>query len=126
MNALSLDHESNVAGSTSDSGPYIWEVLMPCGSVLFKIIYSRAGNKAMSASASGFVPGSGWSFFVEDLLNLLMLRIYAEVLGGKYKFRWPARTRNNDRSNPIAVQRCKSAMASAGIQQMKLILSTVI
>jgi hypothetical protein len=79
----------------------------------------------MSASASGFVPEVELRRFKDLESSFTRCRIYAEVLGGNINS-GGAWTRNNG-SNPIAVQRCiTSAMASAGIKQMKLILLTVI
>jgi hypothetical protein len=67
-----------LAGSTSDSGPYIWVVLMPCVSVLLNIIILRAGHER---NASGFVPEVEQVLSFEDRL-FRGVRIYAEVLGG--------------------------------------------
>jgi 3-oxoacyl-(acyl-carrier-protein) synthase len=50
-------------------------------------------------------------------------RIYAEVLGGNINSGWRG-LGTMTAPNPIAVQRCiTSAMASAGIQEMKLIFN---
>jgi 3-oxoacyl-(acyl-carrier-protein) synthase len=110
-----------VAGSTSDSGPYIWggfDALRVC---TFKHNNTpEQGTRPMSASASGFVPGSGAGAFVlEDLETALSrgVRIYAEVLGGNINSGGQRGLGTMTAPNPIAVQRCiTSAMASAGIQ----------
>jgi 3-oxoacyl-[acyl-carrier-protein] synthase-1 len=110
-----------LAGSTSDSGPYIWggfDALRVC---TFKHNNTpEQGTRPMSASASGFVPGSGAGAFVlEDLETALSrgVRIYAEVLGGNINSGGQRGLGTMTAPNPIAVQRCiTSAMASAGIQ----------
>ena len=110
-----------LAGSTSDSGPYIWggfDALRVC---TFKHNNTpEQGTRPMSASASGFVPGSGAGAFVlEDLETALSrgVRIYAEVLGGNINSGGQRGLGTMTAPNPIAVQRCiTSAMGSAGIQ----------
>jgi len=110
-----------LAGSTSDSGPYIWggfDALRVC---TFKHNESpELGSRPMSASASGFVPGSGAGAFVlEDLETALSrgVRIYAEVLGGNVNSGGQRGEGTMTAPNPIAVQKCiKDAIANAGIQ----------
>ncbi|MEZ7500173.1 beta-ketoacyl-[acyl-carrier-protein] synthase family protein [Flavobacterium sp. Arc3] len=110
-----------LAGSTSDSGPYIWggfDALRVC---TFKHNESpEQGSRPMSASASGFVPGSGAGAFVlEDLETALSrgVRIYAEVLGGNVNSGGQRGEGTMTAPNPIAVQKCiKDAIANAGIQ----------
>jgi 3-oxoacyl-[acyl-carrier-protein] synthase-1 len=110
-----------LAGSTSDSGPYIWggfDALRVC---TFK--HNNApeqGARPMSASASGFVPGSGAGAFVLENLETALsrgARIYAEVLGGNINSGGQRGLGTMTAPNPIAVQKCiTSAMANAGIQ----------
>jgi 3-oxoacyl-[acyl-carrier-protein] synthase-1 len=110
-----------LAGSTSDSGPYIWggfDALRVC---TFKHNESpEKGSRPMSASASGFVPGSGAGAFVlEDLETALSrgVRIYAEVLGGNVNSGGQRGLGTMTAPNPIAVQKCiKDAMTNAGIE----------
>ena len=75
-----------IAGSTSDSGPYIWGGFDAMRVCTFKHNDSpEKGSRPMSATASGFVPGSGaGALILEDLETALNrgARIYAEVLGG--------------------------------------------
>jgi len=109
-----------LAGSTSDSGPYIWggfDALRVC---TFKHNESpEQGSRPMSTSASGFVPGSGAGAFVlEDLETALArgVRIYAEVLGGNVNSGGQRGLGTMTAPNPIAVQKCiKDAIAHAGI-----------
>jgi 3-oxoacyl-(acyl-carrier-protein) synthase len=77
------------------------------------------GSRPMSASASGFVPGSGAGALVlEDLETALArgARIYAEVLGGNINSGGQRGLGTMTAPNPMAVQRCiKNAIANAGI-----------
>jgi 3-oxoacyl-(acyl-carrier-protein) synthase len=110
-----------LAGSTSDSGPYIWggfDALRVC---TFKHNNTpEQGARPMSASASGFVPGSGAGAFVLENLETALsrgARIYAEVLGGNINSGGQRGLGTMTAPNPIAVQKCiTSAMANAGIQ----------
>ena len=109
-----------LAGSTSDSGPYIWGGFDAMRVCTFKHNDSpETGSRPMSASASGFVPASGAGALVlEDLETALTrgARIYAEVLGGALNSGGQRGLGSLTAPNPIAVQRCiEKAMANAGI-----------
>lgn len=109
-----------LAGSTSDSGPYIWG-----GFDAMKVCTFRhnetpeQGSRPMSASASGFVPGSGSGALVlEDLETALArgAKIYAEVLGGNLNSGGQRGQGTMTAPNPVAVQKCiKDALKNAGI-----------
>ncbi|MEO9513299.1 MAG: beta-ketoacyl-[acyl-carrier-protein] synthase family protein [Flavobacteriaceae bacterium] len=75
-----------LVGSCSDSGPYVWG-----GFDAMRILprnYNgnpELGSRPMSATASGFVPGSGAGALLLESLESALQRgatIYAEVLGG--------------------------------------------
>jgi 3-oxoacyl-(acyl-carrier-protein) synthase len=109
-----------LAGSTSDSGPYIWGGFDAMKVCTFK--HNEApeqGSRPMSVSASGFVPGSGAGALVlEDLETALArgTRIYAEVLGGNINSGGQRGLGTMTAPNPEAVQKCiKSAVTNAGI-----------
>lgn len=109
-----------LAGSTSDSGPYIWGGFDAMKVCTFK--HNEApeqGSRPMSVSASGFVPSSGAGALVlEDLETALGrgVRIYAEVLGGNINSGGQRGLGTMTAPNPAAVQKCiKSAVANAGI-----------
>lgn len=109
-----------LAGSTSDSGPYIWGGFDAMKVCTFK--HNEApeqGSRPMSVSASGFVPSSGAGALVlEDLETALGrgARIYAEVLGGNINSGGQRGLGTMTSPNPTAVQKCiKSAVANAGI-----------
>ena len=118
---IKLGHAKRMlAGSTSDSGPYIWGGFDAMKVCTFKHNDSpERGSRPMSATASGFVPGSGAGAFVlEDLESALKrgARIYAEVLGGNVNSGGQRGLGTMTAPNPVAVQKCiTDAMANAGI-----------
>jgi len=109
-----------LAGATSDSGPYIWggfDAMKVCS---FKHNDSpEQGSRPMSASASGFVPGSGaGALLLEDLESALErgARIYCEVLGGNINSGGQRGEGTMTAPNPEAVQKCiADAINDAGI-----------
>lgn len=110
-----------LAGSTSDSGPYIWGGFDAMRVCTFKHNDSpENGSRPMSESASGFVPGSGAGALVlEDLESALErgAKIYAEVLGGNVNSGGQRGSGSMTAPNSVAVQKCiKSAIENAGIQ----------
>jgi 3-oxoacyl-(acyl-carrier-protein) synthase len=109
-----------LAGSTSDSGPYIWGGFDAMRVCTFKHNDSPAqGSRPMSVSASGFVPGSGAGALVLEDLETAVARgakIYAEVLGGNINSGGQRGLGTMTAPNPVAVQKCiKNAIENAGI-----------
>ncbi len=109
-----------VAGSTSDSGPYIWGGFDAMKVCTFKHNATpKKGSRSMSATASGFVPGSGAGALVLEELETALARgvtIYAEVLGGNVNSGGQRGLGTMTAPNPVAVQNCiKNALANAGI-----------
>jgi 3-oxoacyl-(acyl-carrier-protein) synthase len=109
-----------LAGSTSDSGPYVWGGFDAMRVCTYKHNDSpEAGSRPMAASASGFVPASGAGALVlEDMETALArgARIYAEVLGGDLNSGGQRGLGTLTAPNPIAVQKCiQNAMKNAGI-----------
>jgi 3-oxoacyl-(acyl-carrier-protein) synthase len=109
-----------LAGSTSDSGPYIWggfDAMRVCTYKHNEI--PKEGSRPMSASASGFVPGSGaGALLLEDLESALErgVKIYAEVLGGNCNSGGQRGEGTMTAPNSIAVRRCISdALKNANI-----------
>lgn len=99
-----------LTGSCSDSGPYVWGGfdamrILPRG-------YNDNPTKAsrpMSASACGFVPGSGAGALVLESLQSALERgatIYAEVLGGAVNSGGQRGEGTMTAPNSEAVQRC--------------------
>ena len=114
-----------LAGSTSDSGPYIWGGFDAMKVCTFKHNETpEQGSRPMSASASGFVPGSGAGAMVlEDLETALArgAKIYAEVLGGNLNSGGQRGQGTMTAPNPIAVQKCiKNAIENAGIHPKEI------
>jgi 3-oxoacyl-(acyl-carrier-protein) synthase len=109
-----------LSGSTSDSGPYIWAGFDAMKVCTFKHNNdSEKGSRPMSASASGFVPGSGAGAIVlEDLESALGrgAKIYAEILGGNINSGGQRNGGTMTAPNAIAVQKCiQNAVFNAGI-----------
>lgn len=109
-----------IAGSTSDSGPYIWGGFDAMRVCTFKHNNTpEKGSRPMSATASGFVPGSGaGALIVEDLETALHrgAKIYAEILGGNVNSGGQRGEGTMTAPNSVAVQKCiVDAIANAGI-----------
>jgi len=109
-----------IAGSTSDSGPYIWGGFDAMRVCTFKHNDTpEKGSRPMSATASGFVPGSGaGALLIEDLETALNrgAKIYAEILGGNINSGGQRGEGTMTSPNSVAVQKCiVDAMNNAGI-----------
>ena len=109
-----------LAGSTSDSGPYIWGGFDAMKVCTFKHNEQpESGSRPMSASASGFVPGSGAGALVLESLDSALARgatIYGEVLGGDINSGGQRGTGTMTAPNTAAVQRCiRNAIRNARI-----------
>lgn len=110
-----------LTGSCSDSGPYVWG-----GFDAMRILprnYNDAPTKAsrpMSASAVGFVPGSGAGALLLESLESAEKRgakIYAEVLGGAVNSGGQRGEGSMTAPNSEGVQRCiRQAITNAGIK----------
>ena len=109
-----------IAGSTSDSGPYIWGGFDAMKVCTYKHNESpEKGSRPMSATASGFVPGSGaGALILEDLESALNrgAKIYAEVLGGNVNSGGQRGEGTMTAPNSIAVKKCiGNALLHSGI-----------
>jgi len=109
-----------LAGSTGDSGPYIWGGFDAMKVCTFKHNETpEQGSRPMSATASGFVPGSGAAALVlEDLDTAIArgARIYAEVLGGNVNSGGQRGEGTMTAPNSVAVKKCiQAAISAAGI-----------
>ena len=109
-----------LAGSTGDSGPYIWagfDALRVCSSKYNDS--PEQGSRPMSATAAGFVPGSGaGALVIEDLESALRrgATIYAEVLGGNVNSGGQRGSGSMTAPNSTAVQRCiTDALKNSGV-----------
>ncbi|CAN5215580.1 beta-ketoacyl-[acyl-carrier-protein] synthase family protein [soil metagenome] len=109
-----------LVGSCGDDGPYVWG-----GFDAMRILpgnYNQKPQKAsrpMSASASGFVPGSGAGALLLEDYDAARERgayIYAEVLGGEINSGGQRGGGSMTAANNEAVQRCiVGAVKNAGI-----------
>lgn len=109
-----------LVGSCSDHGKYIWGAFDAMKVMSYKHNDNpEKGSRPMSASASGFVPGSGAGAMVLETLESAIARgakIYAEVLGGHVNSGGQRNGGTMTAPNPIAIQRCiLAAIDSANI-----------
>jgi 3-oxoacyl-(acyl-carrier-protein) synthase len=117
--------ERMLAGSCSDSGPYIWG-----GFDALRILPNKYNDKPeeasrpMSATASGFVPGSGAGALVLESLDSARKRnakIYAEVLGGAVNSGGQRADGTMTAPNSQAIIRCvKQALKNANINAKEI------
>ncbi|MGB6151617.1 MAG: beta-ketoacyl-[acyl-carrier-protein] synthase family protein [Pricia sp.] len=111
-----------LVGSCSDSGPYVWG-----GFDAMRILprtYNdspETASRPMSASAAGFVPGSGAGALVLESLKSAQERgatVYAEILGGAVNSGGQRRDGSMTAPNSEAVQRCiRQAVRNSGIEK---------
>jgi 3-oxoacyl-[acyl-carrier-protein] synthase-1 len=109
-----------LVGSCSDAGPYIWGGFDAMRVMTYKYNDNpEHGSRPMSASASGFVPGSGAGALVLESLESARERgatIYAEVLGGSINSGGQRNGGTMTAPNAEAVKRCiKGAIKISGI-----------
>ena len=110
-----------VVGSTSDHGVYVWGGFDAMRVLTYKHNESpETGSRPMSASASGFVPGSGAGAMVIESLESALERkatIYAEILGGEVNSGGQRNGGTMTAPNSEAVQRCiKNALINSHIE----------
>ncbi|REE27967.1 3-oxoacyl-(acyl-carrier-protein) synthase [Winogradskyella pacifica] len=109
-----------LVGSCSDHGPYIWGGFDAMRVMTYKHNESpEEGSRPMSATASGFVPGSGAGAVLLESLESALERgakIYAEVLGGEVNSGGQRQGGTLTAPNAEAVQRCiRKAIENSGI-----------
>ena len=114
-----------LVGSCSDHGPYVWG-----GFDAMRILpgnYNQQPQKAsrpMSATSTGFVPGSGAGALVLEEYEEAIARgakIYAEVLGGELNSGGQRGGGSMTAANSEAVQRCISrAMQNSGVRAKEI------
>ena len=110
-----------LVGSCSDDGPYIWGGFDAMRVMTYKHNDTpEKGSRPMSASASGFVPGSGAGAMILESLESALARganIYAEVLGGHVNSGGQRNGGTLTAPNAEAVQRCiVEALKNSGIE----------
>lgn len=110
-----------LCGSSGDSGPYIWGGF-DAMRILPTAYNDNPGDasRPLSASASGFVPGSGAGALVLESLDHALERnatIYAEILGGTSTSGGQRNGGSMTASNSEAVIRCiKKTIEVCGLQ----------
>ncbi|WP_299180263.1 beta-ketoacyl synthase [uncultured Aquimarina sp.] len=110
-----------LAGSTNDSGPYIWGGFDAMRILPHKYNHNPTeASRPMSATASGFVPGSGAGAMVLESLESAKERgatIYAEILGGHVNSGGQRNGGSMTAPNNIAVKQCiRKAVINSGIK----------
>jgi 3-oxoacyl-(acyl-carrier-protein) synthase len=114
-----------LVGSCSDHGTYIWGGFDAMKVMTYKHNDNPGqGSRPMSASASGFVPGSGAGALLLEDLDSAKARgafIYAEILGGHINSGGQRNGGTMTAPNSVAVQKCiESALADAGIKAVEI------
>ena len=109
-----------LAGSCNDDGPYIWGGFDAMRVMTYKHNSTpQQASRPMSATASGFVPGSGAGALVLESLESALERgasIYGEVLGGHINSGGQRGGGSMTAPNAMAVIRCiQQAVKHAGI-----------
>jgi len=99
-----------LCGSCNDDGPYVWGGFDAMKVITYKHNDTpEKGSRPMSASASGFVPGSGAGALILESLESAEKRgatIYAEVLGGAINSGGQRNEGSMTAPNSVAVQKC--------------------
>ncbi|MFW6080671.1 MAG: beta-ketoacyl-[acyl-carrier-protein] synthase family protein [Desulfosalsimonas sp.] len=114
-----------VAGGVEGASPYTWSGFDSMRVLARKFNETpEKGSRPMSASAAGFVPGSGSAALVlEDLDTALArgARIYAEVLGAAVNCGGHRNGGSMTAPNPEGVQRCiRGALRDAEIEAAEI------
>ena len=109
-----------LVGGCSDHGPYIWGGFDAMKVITYKHnAEPEKASRPMSATASGFVPGSGAGAMLLESLESALARgakIYGEVLGGASNSGGQRGLGTMTAPNAEAVQRCiREAVTDAGI-----------
>ena len=109
-----------IAGGSEGATPYIWG-----GFDAMRVMCRKfndnpaAGSRPLSASACGFVPGSGGAMLLLEELETALARgarIYAEIIGGAVNSGGQRMGGSMTAPNPEGVKRCiRAAVADAGI-----------
>tara|TARA_B110000977_G_scaffold134203_1_gene170838 strand:+ start:3146 stop:4420 length:1275 start_codon:yes stop_codon:yes gene_type:complete len=109
-----------LCGSTGEDGPYTWGGFDAMKVITYKHNDTpEEASRPMSATASGFVPGSGAGALLLETLESAQARgakIYAEVLGGEINSGGQRNGGTMTAPNNEAVQRCiTKALVNANI-----------
>lgn len=110
-----------LAGSCGDSGPYIWGGFDAMRILPYQYNENpEAASRPMSASAAGFVPGSGAGALVLEDLEVARERgaeIYAEIVGGHINSGGQRNGGTMTAPNATGVQKCiETALLDARVE----------
>lgn len=110
-----------LTGGSEGSSPYTWGGFDAMGVTCCKFNEEpEKGSRPMSATACGFVPGSGGAVLILEELETALergARIYAEVLGGALTCGGHHVRGSLAKPNPEGIRRCiRMALADAGIK----------
>jgi 3-oxoacyl-[acyl-carrier-protein] synthase I len=114
-----------LCGSCSDDGPYVWGGFDAMKVTTFKHNETPSqSSRPMSATASGFVPGSGAGAVLMESLDNALARgatIYGEVLGGHINSGGQRQGGSMTAPNSTAVQKCISvALQNSGVSPAEI------
>jgi 3-oxoacyl-[acyl-carrier-protein] synthase I len=114
-----------LVGGCSDGGPYIWGGFDAMKVITYKHNdNAETASRPMSATASGFVPGSGAGALLLESLESALKRgakIYGEISGAAVNSGGQRGSGSMTAPNNEAVQRCiKTAVENAGIQASEI------
>ncbi len=109
-----------LCGSTGEDGPYVWGGFDAIKVITYKHNETPTeASRPLSATASGFVPGSGAGALLLESLESAEKRgatIYAEVLGGSLNSGGQRLDGTMTAPNSTAVQKCiQDALTEAGV-----------
>jgi len=114
-----------LAGGSEGPSPFIW-----AGFDAMRVLCRKfndnpeSASRPMSATAAGFVPGSGAGILVVEELESALERganIYAEIIGGAVNCGGQRQGGSMTAPNPVGVERCiRAAVADAGIDPMEI------
>jgi 3-oxoacyl-(acyl-carrier-protein) synthase len=109
-----------IAGGSEGATPFIWGGFDAMRVLCRKFNDNpQAGSRPMSATACGFIPGSGGAMLVLEELEAALergARIYAEIIGGYVNCGGQRMGGTMTAPNPEGVKRCiRGAVADAGI-----------
>ena len=114
-----------LCGACDSSGPYVWGGF-DAMRVMTRKFNERpsAGSRPLSATASGFVPGSGAGALVLESLEEAQARgakIYGEVLGGAINSGGQRQGGTMTAPNKQAIVRCiQQALANTGVKAQEI------
>ncbi len=114
-----------LAGGSEGPSPFIW-----AGFDAMKVLCRKfnenpeAASRPMSATAAGFVPGSGSGVLVVEELETALergARIYAEIIGCSVNCGGQRQGGTMTAPNPVGVERCiRGAVADAGVHPREI------